>query len=149
MTEPTESHAPRSLAADGEPPGQPRAAEHVAAAAPRRRHLLLSSLLLWLALVAVALAGGFGWMTGECRDLGLATGWTAMFAVLGVGGALENAPFALLGLAAWVGLIAALRNRVAWRVTGTQVWIASLLLYLVAATVAWFAMPPDACRIHF
>ncbi|MBN3726673.1 hypothetical protein [Burkholderia sp. Ac-20379] len=138
MTEPTESHAALSVAADGEP-----------AIAPRRRHLLLTSLLLLLAAIAVALAGGFGWMTGQCRDLGLAAGWTALFAVLGVGGALENAPFALLGLAAWVGLIAVLRNRVTWRVTGTQVWIAALLLYLLAATVAWFAMPADTCRIHF
>ncbi|MEK6349170.1 MAG: hypothetical protein V4764_16925 [Burkholderia sp.] len=138
MTEPTETRAPHSPAAGGEP-----------AVAPRRRHLLLTSGLLLLALLAVALAGGFGWMTGMCRDLGRATGWTALFAVLGVGGALENAPFALLGLAVWVGLIAVLRKRVAWRVTGTQVWIAALLIYLAAATVAWFAVPADTCRIHF
>ncbi|WP_414446677.1 hypothetical protein AB4851_07690 [Burkholderia sp. 22PA0099] len=142
MTEPTESDAPLSPVALGEP-------ATMETQPPRRRHLLLSSLLLLLALIAVALAGGFGVMTGQCRDLGLAAGWTVMFAVIGVGGALENAPVALLGLAAWVGLVAVLRRRVAWRVSGTQVWIAALLIYLVAATLAWLAMPADSCRIHF
>ncbi|GLZ22335.1 hypothetical protein [Burkholderia plantarii] len=73
MTTPTDPHSGPLASVDAGP-------------APRRRRasLVVQGLLMLAAVLALVAAGGFGALAAECRDPGLAAGWTLLFAVVGL-----------------------------------------------------------------
>ncbi|WP_186222126.1 hypothetical protein [Burkholderia gladioli] len=106
-----------------------------AAPAPRRpAHLLFQSAWLLLLAIALLMAGGFGFFTAQCRDLGLALG---------------NWLLTLAGLALWVGVVALARRQVPIRFRPYPSFIGLVLVYVAVATISWFTVAPESCRIHF
>ncbi|WP_186113728.1 hypothetical protein [Burkholderia gladioli] len=121
-----------------------------AAPAPRRpAHLLFQSAWLLLLAIALLMAGGFGFFTAQCRDLGLALGWTVLFTIIGGGQALGNWLLTLAGLALWVGVVALARRQAPIRFRPYPSFIGLVLVYVAVATISWFTVAPESCRIHF
>ncbi len=149
MNPPTE---PESMSATPAAPGVVAAAPGVVAAAPAPRrpaHLLFQSAWLLLLAIALLMAGGFGFFTAQCRDLGLALGWTVLFTIIGGGQALGNWLLTLAGLALWVGVVALARRQVPIRFRPYPSFIGLVLVYVAVATISWFTVAPESCRIHF
>lgn len=146
MTTPTDPHSDSLAPLDAavEPDAGP-------GPAPRRWRgsLVVQSLLMLAALLALVAAGGFGALTAECRDPGLAAGWTLLFAVAGVAAVGDNLEVAILVLAAWLGLVAIVRHAGPPRITGRQYGVALVAIYVAAMAIGWLTIPADSCQLHF
>ncbi|WP_246792769.1 hypothetical protein [Burkholderia perseverans] len=144
MTTPTDPHSEPLVSLDTDPDASP-------GPAPRRWRgsLVAQSLLMLAAVLALVAAGGFGALTAECRDPGLAAGWTLLFAVIGVAAAGDNLIVAIPALAAWIGLVALVRRAVPLRISGRQYGVALVAIYVAAMAIGWLAIPADSCQLHF